>query len=58
MEIGQPDTFRVQGVQGRRLDIRAPVRADIPVTLIIGHDQDHVRPFLPGRTRGRFHPRP
>jgi hypothetical protein len=33
----------MEGVQGRRFDDGVPVRADIAESMIVRHDQDHVR---------------
>ena len=42
VKIGQPDTFGMQLVQVRCLEPGVPMTAQIPVTLVIRHDQNDV----------------
>jgi hypothetical protein len=57
VEIRQPNALGMEGVQGRRFDGLVPVRADIAESLVVRHDQDHVRlspgfPRAAGQTEG------
>jgi hypothetical protein len=44
VEVGEPDTFIVQAVHLRRLEDGIAGAGKIAVTLIVGKDNDDVRP--------------
>ena len=51
MKIGEPQPFGSQSIQVRCLERRVAVTTGIPVTHVVGHDNNQVRPFRQPGTR-------
>lgn len=52
MEVSQSDAFRMESIEMRRLQEGIPVRGYVPVTLVIGDDQDNIGSLF-GRSAAR-----
>ena len=51
MKIGEQQPFGSQSIQVRRLESLIAVATGVPVTHVVGHDNNQVRPFRQPGTR-------